>query len=78
MKLLDPVVGTVFTVHSFRNSHFLQLKEIILVNTSVMWRKLLIINLLLVLALQPVAHAIGPIVGPVEPGQTLHELMNME
>ena len=43
-----------------------------------MWRKILIINLLLVLALQPVAHAIGPIVGPVEPGHTSHEQMTME
>jgi len=43
-----------------------------------MWRKLLIIHLLLVLALQPVAQAISPTVGPVEANQTLHEQTNMD
>ena len=47
-------------------------------STLRMWRKILIINMLLVLALQPVAHAIGPIVGPVEPGQTSHDPMTMD
>lgn len=43
-----------------------------------MWRKLLIIHLLFILALQPVAQAIGPTVGPVENGQTSHESMIMD
>jgi len=56
----------------------LQLKEITLVNSAVMWRKLLIIHLLFVLALQPVAQAISPTVGPVETVQTSHELTIMD
>ena len=56
----------------------MQLKETILVNTAVMWRKLLTIHLLLVLALQPVAQAISPTVGQVENGQTPHELTIMD
>lgn len=43
-----------------------------------MWRKILIVNLLFVLALQPVAHAIGPMVGPVESGHSSHDQMTME
>jgi len=43
-----------------------------------MWRKLLIIHLLFVLALQPVAQAISPTVGPVETGQASHELTIMD
>ncbi len=57
---------------------FLQLKEITLVNTTVMWRKLLIIHLLMVLAFLPVAQAMSPAAGAPEAGQMSHELMNMD
>jgi hypothetical protein len=57
---------------------FVQLKENTLVNTTVMWRKLLIIHLLMVLALLPVAQAMSPIAGSPEAGQMSHELMNMD
>lgn len=49
-----------------------------MINSSVMWRKLLIIHLLLVLVLQPAAQAISPTVSPVETDQTSHELTIME
>ena len=49
-----------------------------MVNSAVMWRKLLIIHLLFVLALQPVAQAISPTVGPVGTDQTSHELTIMD
>ena len=56
----------------------LQLKETTLVNSAVMRRKLLIIHLLFILALQPVAQAISPTIAPVETGQTSHELTIMD
>jgi hypothetical protein len=43
-----------------------------------MWKKLLIINLLFVLALQPVAQAISPIIGQMETDQTSHQQMTMD
>ena len=43
-----------------------------------MWRKLLIINLVLMLGLHPVAQAVGPLVAPADaPGQ-MHESMIMD
>ena len=57
---------------------FVQLKEITLVNIVVMWRKLLVINLFMVLAFLPVAQAMSPVAGSTEAGQMSHELMNMD
>jgi hypothetical protein len=87
-KLLDSVVRTVFKLQPISNLGFLpiwfilQLKEITLVNTTVMWRKLLIIHLLLVLTLLPVAQAMSMVAGSPEASQKTsrmsHALMNMD
>lgn len=69
---------SLYCVISYYLAIFLQLKETTLVNSAVMWRKLLIIHLLFVLALHPVAQAISPTVGPVQTGQTSHELTIMD
>ena len=87
-KLLDSVVLTVVKLQGMANLGFvriwfiLQLKEITLVNTTVMWRKLLIIHLLLALALLPVAQAMSLVAGSPEAGHTTsqmsHAPMNMD
>jgi hypothetical protein len=43
-----------------------------------MWRKILIINLLLMLALQPAAQAIGPVGGTANAGEVSHDLVMMD
>ena len=43
-----------------------------------MWRKILIINLLLGLGLHPVAQAVSPLVAPAEAPAHAHELMIMD
>jgi len=43
-----------------------------------MWRKLFIINLLLMLALQPAAQSIGPIAGSADAGKPAHDLAMMD
>lgn len=42
-----------------------------------MLRKLIIINILIVIALLPVAQAVGPVAGPMESGQH-HEMVQEE
>lgn len=42
-----------------------------------MWRKILIINLLLVLVLHPAAQAIGPIADSADAGKPAHDLVMM-
>jgi hypothetical protein len=43
-----------------------------------MWRKILIINLLLMLALQPVAQAIGPVVSRADSGEASQDMSMMD
>jgi len=56
----------------------MQLLETPWVNTFVMWRKLLIIHLLSILALLPVAQAISPAVSSGETGTLMHDLVVMD
>jgi hypothetical protein len=43
-----------------------------------MWRKILIVNLLFMLALQPVAQAIGPVVSTTDAGKVSHHMITMD
>lgn len=43
-----------------------------------MWRKILIINLLVVLGLNPVAHAVSPLVAPADSHAHAHNSMIMD
>jgi hypothetical protein len=43
-----------------------------------MWRKILFINLVLVLALQPVAQAISPVAGTADVGKASHDMTMMD
>ena len=43
-----------------------------------MWRKILIINLLFMLVLQPVAQAISPIAGSADAGKPAHDSLMMD
>jgi len=48
------------------------------VSIAAMWRKILIIHLLLVLALLPVAQAIGPLAGTGDADTSSHDLVLMD